>query len=122
MGDRFSAFATKASYAAGHYLAFCLAVLIILGWAVTGPLFGFSDTWQLFINTFTTLVTFLMVFLIQNTQNRSAVASQIKEDALIAATPGADNRLIPIEHASEAELRAALAKLEAEAETIERAE
>ena len=75
-----------------------------LVWAISGPLFGFSDTWQLVINTSTTIITFLMVFLIQNTQNRDTTALQIKLDALIFATPGAKNRLAAAEHMSDEEL------------------
>src|ERR671925_257962 len=89
----FGRFATGAARAMGHPLAFLLAVLIIVGWAVSGPFFGFSDTWQLVINTSTTIVTFLMVFLIQNTQNRDSEAVHLKLDELIRATKGAWNSL-----------------------------
>jgi len=88
----------------GTYWAFLLAALVIVVWVVTGPLFGFSDTWQLVINTGTTIVTFLMVFLIQNTQNRDATAVQLKLDEIIRAIETASNRLIDIEDASDEEL------------------
>lgn len=97
MSKRFSAFATTASHATGHYVAFSLACLVILLWATTGPLFGFSDTWQLVINTGTTIVTFLLVFLIQHTQNRNDEALHAKLDELILAIDKADNAKVGLE-------------------------
>lgn len=104
--DYFATIASWTARHAGHPLAFTAAVLIIVVWALTGPLFGYSDTWQLIINTSTTIVTFLMVFLIQNTQNRDALAVQIKLAELIVAVKGAENRLATIEDLSEEELKA----------------
>ncbi|HTL46466.1 MAG TPA: low affinity iron permease family protein [Verrucomicrobiae bacterium] len=97
--------ATRVACASGHPTAFLTAVSVVLVWAVTGPLFHFSDTWQLVINTGTTIVTFLMVFLIQNTQNRDNEAIQLKLDELIRSTSGAHNFLLNIEDLTEEELQ-----------------
>ena len=93
------------THAAGDVRAFLAAVAVIVVWAVTGPLFGFSDTWQLVVNTGTTIVTFLMVFLIQQTQNKDGLAIQLKLNELVAALEGASNRLIHVEGLSEEELK-----------------
>src|SRR6266849_2375761 len=93
----FTRFSKWTARATGHPVGFVLAVLIILVWLVTGPLFHFSDTWQLVINTATTVVTFLMVFLIQNTQNRESESIQLKLDELIRAIEGAQNALLDLE-------------------------
>ncbi len=103
-GSPFTHFAKWASRATGHPTAFVIAVLVIVVWAVTGPLFAFSDTWQLVINTGTTIVTFLMVFLIQNTQNRDSEAMQLKLDELIRAINGAHNGLLDLEELTENDL------------------
>lgn len=100
----FSRFSRTIARATGRPSAFLLAVAIVAIWAVTGPIFGFSDTWQLVINTGTTIVTFLMVFLIQNTQNRDAEAVQVKLDELIRATQGAHNTLLNLEDMEASEL------------------
>jgi low affinity Fe/Cu permease len=102
----FYRFAKATARATGHPSSFALAAMIILGWMITGPIFGFSDTWQLVINTGTTIVTFLMVFLIQNTQNRESQAVQLKLDELIRATQGAHNALLDLEELTERELDA----------------
>jgi low affinity Fe/Cu permease len=106
LNDAFARIAEKASQATGSFWAFSLALTVIIVWAVTGPLFGFSETWQLIINTGTTIVTFLMVFLIQHAQNKENRALQLKLNELIAATRGASNRLIDLEDLSEHEIEA----------------
>jgi len=100
----FTRFANGAARATGKPATFLLAVLVVVVWGVTGPLFGFSDTWQLVINTGTTIVTFLMVFLIQATQNRDTLALQLKLDELIMATKNARNHIAGIEDASDEEI------------------
>lgn len=100
----FERFAGKAVSATGSPWAFIIAFLVILLWAITGPIFGFSDTWQLVINTSTTIITFLMVFIIQKTQNKDSKSIQLKLNELIACTKTASNRLIDIEELSEQEL------------------
>src|SRR5882672_6590539 len=103
-GDLFTRFAKTSANAVGNPLAFGLAALLIVAWALTGPLFGFSDTWQLVINTGTTIITFLMVFLIQNTQNRDSAAVQLKLDEIIRATQGAHNALLDLEELTEEDI------------------
>lgn len=100
----FDRLAKWAAVLTGRPLTFLLAISVVLIWAITGPLFGFSDTWQLFINTGTTIVTFLMVFLIQNTQNRDTIAMQVKLDELIRAMNGAHTALLDLEELSDEEL------------------
>ena len=104
MNNLFRIFAQKASKAVGSSWAFILAVVIIAVWAITGPMFHYSDTWQLVINTGTTIITFMMVFLIQNTQNRDAKAIHLKLDELIRAVEGARNHLVDLETLSDEEL------------------
>jgi len=100
----FSHFAQATASSAGHPIAFLLAALVILVWIVSGPIFNYSDTWQLVINTGTTIVTFLMVFLIQNTQNRDILTVQLKLSELVLAMKGAENRFAAIEDLTDEEL------------------
>lgn len=100
----FSHIAQVTATATGNAYTFMLAILVVIAWVATGPLFNYSDTWQLIINTGTTIVTFLMVFLIQNTQNRDMMAMQVKLSELVLAMEGAENRFASIEDLSDAEL------------------
>ncbi len=114
--NAYANFAKKIAHVCGKPRTFSLAVAVIAVWIVTGPLFAFSDTWQLVINTGTTIVTFLMVFLIQNTQNRDTEAIQLKLDVLIRATHGAHNALLDLEELEEDSLDAFKRKYQALAE------
>jgi low affinity Fe/Cu permease len=105
MAKLFARVAGRISALSGHYVTFLVALGLIIVWAVSGPFFGFSETWQLVINTGTTIVTFLMVFLIQQTQNKDALAVQLKLNELVAALDGASNRLINVEDLTGDELR-----------------
>jgi len=111
----FNICATKTSAAAGHPLTFAIAVGTIVVWAITGPMFNYSDTWQLVINTGTTIVTFLMVFLIQNSQNRDGAAMQAKLDELLRALTGARDQFIGIEHLTDQQIELVRAALEKKA-------
>lgn len=104
MTESFHKWARETAAVVGKPKSFFLALAVILGWAISGPIFHFSDTWQLVINTGTTIVTFLMVFLIQNTQNRDAQAIHLKLDELLRATHAARNRLVDLENTTDAEL------------------
>src|SRR6516165_2627185 len=104
MNEMFRKFAYKSSEALGSPISFIIALLIVIGWAAVGPLYNYSDTWQLVINTGTTIITFLMVFLIQNTQNRDTKLMQLKLDELIRVNQAARNSLISLEEKPEAEL------------------
>ena len=114
MGDAFHKLAKGAANAVGSPKSFIVAIVVLVLWAVSGPLFHFSNTWQLIINTGTTIVTFLIVFLIQNTQNRDSKAIHLKLDELLRATGRARNRLVDLESLSDDEL----AKLQAEFERV----
>ena len=109
----YSKFAKSAAHFCGRPRVFALAALVIVIWVVTGPIFHYSDTWQLVINTGTTIVTFLMVFLIQNTQNRDTEAIQVKLDELIRATKGAHNALLDLEELEEESLESFRRKYQA---------
>jgi low affinity Fe/Cu permease len=110
--------ATKTSAGAGHPITFSTAVGIIIVWAATGPIFNYSDTWQLVINTGTTIVTFLMVFLIQNSQNRDAAAMQAKLDELLRAVDKAREQFIGIEHLTDEQIELVRAALERHAKEV----
>jgi low affinity Fe/Cu permease len=114
----FNTFATKTSTAAGQPFTFILALLVIVVWAVTGPLFRYSDTWQLVINTGTTIITFLMVFLIQNSQNRDGAAMQAKLDELLRAVDKAREQFIGIEHLTDDQIELVRAALEKHAKQL----
>jgi low affinity Fe/Cu permease len=114
----FNWFATKTSMAAGQPITFIVALLVVLVWAVTGPLFHYSDTWQLVINTGTTIVTFLMVFLIQNSQNRDGAAMQAKLDELLRSVDRAREQFIGIEHLTDEQIELLRAALEKNAEKL----
>jgi low affinity Fe/Cu permease len=116
----FASFARNISSAAGQPIGFVMACLVIVAWALSGQLFNYSDTWQLVINTGTTIVTFLMVFLIQNTQNRDSVAMQIKLDELIRTDKAAHNALLDLEELTEKELELLRKKYEKLAENARR--
>ena len=114
MNELFRKFSSKTSEMVGTSWAFIMATMVIIVWAATGPMFGYSDTWQLVINTGTTIITFLMVFLIQNTQNRDAKAIHLKLDELIKATKGARNYMMDLDKLSDVQLK----QLEAEYKRI----
>ena len=117
MDRLFTLAATRFATAAGQPVTFTVAALLIVLWVGTGPLFGWSDTWQLVVNTATTIVTFLMVFLIQNSQNRDAAAIQAKLDEVIRAMDGARNEFIGIEHLTDTQIEAIRSRLEAQVAT-----
>src|SRR6266480_6164873 len=110
MNELFRRFAQKSSEAVGSSWAFLLALLVVIVWAITGPIFNFSSVWQLVINTGTTIITFLMIFLVQNTQNRETKATQLKLDELIRAQKRAHNTLMGIEKKSEKKLEREITK------------
>lgn len=112
MDRLFTIVASRTAFAAGQPAAFMVAVLIIISWGISGPVFGWSDTWQLVVNTGTTIATFLMVFLIQNSQNRDAAAMQAKLDELIRAVHNARNEFVGIEHLTDHEIEAIRTALE----------
>ena len=114
----FTRVATFAAFLAGQPIAFVTALALILLWITTGPLFGWSDTWQLVVNTATTIITFLMVFLIQNSQNRDAAALQAKLDEVIRSMKNARNEFIGIEHLADSEIEEIRKQLEQEAITL----
>ncbi len=111
MNDWFSRFASSCAYWSGHWTAFLLSIVLVLIWGVSGPFFRWSDTWQLYANTATTVITFLMVFILQHTQNRDSLATHVKLDGIIKAIEGVDNRLLAAEDESEERLRQEIASL-----------
>jgi low affinity Fe/Cu permease len=113
LGDWFNQFAKATARWCGHPVTFAASLALCVVWAATGPVFHYSDTWQLVINTATTVLTFLVVFLIQNTQNRDAAAMHLKLDELIRAVAGARNRLVDLEDVTEEELTALQARFAA---------
>jgi len=117
LAQRFSQFAHATSVWSGNPLAFLAAVGLVIVWVLTGPIFNYSDTWQLVINTGTTIVTFLMVFLIQNTQNRDTLAIQLKLSELVLAMKGAENKFAAIEDLSDEELERLHKELQSRAQT-----
>ena len=119
MSNWFSQVALRTAIISGYWQTFMLMTLICLLWALSGPLFAFSDTWQLVINTTTTVLTFLMVFLIQNTQNRDSAAIHLKLDELIGATDEADNNMMMAEEATDDELEALKEKYRELCEQVE---
>ena len=112
MSDLFRKFAERTSHAVGTPWAFLLAVFAVVIWAATGPFFGYSDTWQLIINTSTTIVTFLMVFLIQNMQNRDSQVVSLKLDELLRAVRGARTEMVDLDHMSDEELKSVQGEFE----------
>lgn len=112
MESLFTRFANSVAHWAGEPIVFAAAMLVIIGWAIVGPLFQFSETWQLVVNTGTTIVTFLMVFVLQNTQNRDNCAIQAKLDELILTSKDAENRFIGIEKKAETEILDVVAEVE----------
>jgi low affinity Fe/Cu permease len=106
LGNAFAHFARRVAATSGRPITFVVACVLLLGWALSGPLFHFSNTWQLVVNTGTTIITFLMVFLIQNTQNRDSQALQLKVDEIIRALKGAHTAVIDLENLTDAELEA----------------
>lgn len=114
MDRLFTSIANRVAAFVGQPIAFILALTVVIAWGVSGPLFGYSDTWQLVINTGTTIITFLMVFIIQNSQNRDAAAIQAKIDELIRAIEGPRNEFIGIEHLTDKELEQIRTALERE--------
>ena len=111
MAERFTRFASAAAHETGHLSAFTLSIVLVLAWLVSGPVFHWSDTWQLYANTVTTVITFLMVFVLQHTQNRDSLALHVELDGIIKAIEGVDDRLLAAEDESEERLRRQIAEL-----------